>query len=81
MKAQKRKSKQSNILTFDTWHLFATSLAEECELTGDRVKHLDKIGQKQNDFNFVIGQVTTTADALSTLNMGATQQSNCRTLV
>lgn len=32
--------------TFDTWHLFATGLIEERELTGDRVEHLDKIGQK-----------------------------------
>lgn len=67
--------------TFDTWHLFAPRLVKECELTGDWVEHLDKIGQKQDDLHFMIGQVTTTADALSPLNMRATQQRHRRTLV
>lgn len=67
--------------TFHAWHLFATSLVEECELAGDWVEHLDKVWQKQDDLHFMIGQVTTTADALSTLNMRATQQSHCGTLV
>lgn len=68
-----KTNKNRNILTFDTRHLFATSLAEQRELTGDRVKHLDKVGQKQNYFHFVVGQVTTTADALCSLNVGAAQ--------
>lgn len=67
--------------TFDTWHLFATGLVEEGDLAGDAVEHLDKIGQKHDDLHFMIGQVTTTADALGSLNMRATQQSHCGTLV
>lgn len=67
--------------TFDTWHLFATSLVKECELTGDWVQHLNKIWQKQDDLHFMIGQVTTTANALSSLNVWATEQSHCGTLV
>lgn len=59
--------------TFDAWHLFTTSLIEERELTGDWVEHLNKIGQEQDDLHFMVGQVTTTADTLSSLNMGATQ--------
>lgn len=67
--------------TFDTGHLLATSFVEEGELAGDWVEHLNKIGQKQDDLHFVIGQVTATADALSPLNMMPTQESNCGTLV
>ena len=69
------------MLTFDTWHLFAPRFVKECELAGDRVKHLDEIGQEQDDLHFMIGQVTTTADALSALNMRARQQSHRGTLV
>lgn len=67
--------------TLDSWHLFAPSFVKQCELAGDRVKHLNKIGQKQDDLHFMIGQVTTTADALRALNMRATQQSHRGTLV
>lgn len=74
-------SKQGDIITFDIWHLFAPSLVEECELTSDRVEHLHKIGQEQDDLDLVIGQVTTAADALSPLNMGAAQQSHSGVLV
>lgn len=67
--------------TFDTWHLFAVGFVKERELTGHWVKHLDKIWEKQDDFHFMIGQMTTTADALSSLNMRTTQEGYCGTLV
>lgn len=60
------------MLTFNIWHLFASSLSEECDFIGDRIKHFDKIGKKKDDLHFVIGQVTTTTDALSSLDMRAT---------
>lgn len=70
-----------NIVTFDARHLFAARFAKQCELVGDRVEHLDKIGEEEDDLNFMISQVPTAADALSSLNMGATQQCNCGMLV
>lgn len=72
---------RQNAVTFDTRHLFATRFAEQCELAGDRVEHLDKVGEEEDDLHFMIGQVTTAADALSPLNMGATQQGNRGMLV
>lgn len=73
--------RKQNIVTFDARHLFAARFAKQCELVGDGVEHLDKIGEEEDDFNFMIGQVATAADALSSLNMGATQQRNCGMLV
>lgn len=73
--------RQRNVVTFDARHLFAARFAEQRELVGDRVEHLDKIGEEEDDFHFMIGQVATAADALSSLNMGATQQRNCGMLV
>lgn len=69
-----RSIKPQNKPTFDTGHLFATSFVEEGDLAGHGVMHFDKVWQKQDDLHFVIGQVATAADALSSLNMRATQQ-------
>lgn len=72
---------EKNMLTFDTWHLFAASLVKKCDLTGDGVQHLHEIGQKQDDLDLVIAQVAAAADALSPLHVWAAQQSHCGALV
>lgn len=60
--------------TFDAGHLLATGPTVQVDLTGDQLLHLDKVGQEQDDLHFVVGQVSSTADALSSLNMGPTQK-------
>lgn len=67
--------------TFDAGHLLATGPAVEVDFTGDRLLHLYKVGQEQDDLNFMVGQVSTTADALSSLNMGSTQKDHSGPLV
>lgn len=67
--------------TFDAGHLFATGLVEERQLARHRIEHLDKVRQKEDDLHFVVGQVTTAADALRALNMGSTQQRHGRALM
>ena len=67
--------------TFDTGHLLALRFAKERELAGNRVQHLDKVGQKEDDLHLMVGQVTATADALGSLHMRATQQGHSGPLV
>lgn len=74
-------NKVSRKPTFDAGHLFATRFAEQCELACHRVEHLDKVGQKQYDLHLMVGQVATTTDALSALNMRSTQQRHCGVLM
>lgn len=78
---RQRLNLKSCVFTFDTGHLLATGPAVEADLTGDRFVHLDKIGQEQNNFHFVIGQVSTAADALGSLEMGPTKQNHGGPLV
>lgn len=67
--------------TFDAGHLLAVGSAVEVDLTGDRLLHLDKIGQEQDDLHFVVGQVSTTADALGSLDVWPTQEDHSGPLV
>lgn len=68
-------------LTFEARDLLALGLAEERQLIGDRFQHLDKVGQEEDDLNIVVGEVPSTADTLSALDMRPTEQGNCRPLV
>ena len=67
--------------TFDAGHLLAAGPAVELHLTGDRLLHLDKVGQEQDDLHFVVGQVSTTADALGSLDVWSTQNDHSGPLV
>lgn len=67
--------------TFDAGHLLDTGPAVEVDLTGDWVLHLDKVGQEQDDLYFMVGQVSTAADALGPLDVGPTQKDHSRPLV
>lgn len=60
-------------LTFHITNQFAPGLAEEGQLTCNGLQHLDKVRQEKNDLYFVIGQVASAADALSSLDMRSTQ--------
>lgn len=61
-------------LTFDTGHLLALRLAEEVQLVGNGLQHLDKVGQEKDDVDVVVGEVPSAADPLGPLHVGATQQ-------
>lgn len=61
--------------------MLATGSAVEVDLTGDRFLHLDKIRQEEDDLHFVVGQVSTTADALGSLEVGPTQENHSGPLV
>lgn len=61
--------------------MLALGLAEERQLVGDGLQHLDKVGQEEDDLDVMVGEVPSTADALSPLHMGPTQQGHCRPLV
>ena len=55
--------------------------AVERELGGDRVQHLHKVWQEEDDLHLVVGQVAPTADALRPLDVGTAQQGHSGTLV
>ena len=61
--------------------MFPPGSAVEGELRGDRVQHLHKVWQKQDDLDLVVGQVPPTADALRPLDVRAAQQGHRWTLV
>lgn len=61
--------------------MLALGLAEERELVGDGLQHLDKVGQEEDDLDIMVSQVPSTADPLSPFHMGATQQGHCGPLV
>ena len=67
--------------TFNGCHLLATGPAVEVDLTGYRLLDLDKIGQEKNDLHSVVGQVSATADALGSLEVGPTQENHSGPLV
>ena len=67
--------------TFDARHLRAPGPAVERELGGDRVQHLHKVWQEEDDLHLVVGQVASTADALRPLDVGTAQQGHGGTLV
>lgn len=68
-------------VTFHTGHLLATRPAEEADLTRHGLLHLDEVGQEQKDLHFMVGQVSTTADALGSLDMGPAQKDHSGSLV
>lgn len=53
----------------------------EVELIGDLLLHFDKVGQEQDDFHLVVGQVSSAADALSPLDVRPTQENHSGPLV
>jgi hypothetical protein len=61
--------------------LLPLGLAEERQLVGNRLQHLDKVGQEEDDLHIMVGEVPPTTDALSPLHMGAAQESYCGPLV
>lgn len=67
--------------TFDAGHLLAACPAVELDLAGDRLLHLDKIGQEQDDLHFAVGQVSSAADALGSLDVWPTQEDHSGPLV
>lgn len=52
--------------------MLALGLAEERQLVGDGLQHLDKVGKEEDDLDVMVGKVPSTADALSPLHMGPT---------
>lgn len=68
-------------LTFDAGDLLALRLAEEVQLVGDGLQHLDEVGQEEDDVDVVIGEVPPAADALRPLDVGAAQQGHRGPLV
>lgn len=68
-------------LTFDAGDLLALRLAEEVQLVGDGLQHLDEVGQEEDDVDVVIGEVPPAADALRPLDVGAAQQGDRGPLV
>ena len=42
-------------LTFETGHLSALGLAEERQLVGDGLQHLDQVGQEEDDLDVMVG--------------------------
>lgn len=68
-------------LTFDTGHLLALRLAEEVQLVGNGLQHLDKVGQEKDDVDVMVGEVPSAADPLGPLHVGATQQGYCGPLM
>lgn len=71
----------TQVLTFEVRYLLALGLAEERQLVGDGLQHLDKVGQEEDDLDIMVGQVPSTADPLSPFHMGATQQGHCGPLM
>ena len=67
--------------TTDAGHLHATRPAVEADLAGDRLVHLDKARQEQDNLHFMVGQVSTTADALGPLIVGPTKKDDYGLLV
>lgn len=68
-------------LTFDAGDLLALRLAEEVQLVGDGLQHLDEVGQEEDDVDVVVGEVPPAADALRPLDVGAAQQGHRGPLV
>lgn len=67
--------------TFNAGHLLATGPAEEVHLPGYRLLHFEKIGQEQDDFHLMVGQVSAAIDALGSLDVWPTQKDNSGPLV
>lgn len=67
--------------TFDAGHLLAAGPAVEVDLTCDRLLHFEKVGQEQEDLHFMVGQVSTAADALGSLDVWPTQKDHSGPLV
>lgn len=61
--------------------MLTLGLAEERQFIGDRLQHLDKVGQEEDDLHIMVGEVPPTTDTLSPLHMGPTQQGYRRPLV
>lgn len=73
--------RQKAFPTLDAVHLPATGLAVEVELAADWRLHFQKVWQEQDHFHVVVGQVSSTADALGSLEVRPTQQHHRRPLV